>query len=80
MEKQGKKKFDQKITMSLFEAWKSSTRYGDAKSICEVTGWSYPVVQRALKYGYANSDKLINDISNFFVKRTMSEKEAAASI
>lgn len=73
-------KFKQTISKDLFTAWKAAKRPGDVTKIATSTGMSYPVIQRALKYGYVNNSSLVEQISNYFKNRKDAEGKAAASL
>lgn len=73
-------RFKQTISDDLFNAWKNSLKFGDARAISVKTGKSYPVVQRALKYGHVNSDSLVSAISSFFADRKASEGNQVTKI
>lgn len=73
-------KFKQTISDDLFQAWNSAKRPGDATAISKVVNKSYPIVQRALKYGHVNSEKLVDSISDFFAARKENDKKRTSKI
>lgn len=72
--------FKQTISDELLMVWKQYKRVGDGIKIQKLSGKSYPVVQRALKYGCVYDSDLISLINNFFIKRNNMENESAEQI
>lgn len=76
MEKK-KTKFEMTVSKELFAGWKKNRRRGDTEKLMEITGRSRPVIDRALNFGYAKKEELIDAISNFFITRLQEEKAKA---
>ena len=76
MEKK-KAKFEMTISKELFAGWKKNRRRGDTEKLMEITGKSRPVIDRALNFGHAKKDELIDAISTFFINRMQEEKQLA---
>lgn len=75
-----KEKLSCTISKELFNEWKNCKRTGDATKIKEITGKSYPVVQRALKYGSVFDPGLIQAINKYFSDRKEQEQTAADNL
>lgn len=73
-------KFKRTISEDLFTSWENNKRPGDATRIKNITGRCYPVVQRALKYGYVMDSSLSDQINNYFLDRKSQEAAAAEKI
>ena len=46
----------------------------------EITGKSYPIIQRALMHGHVKNDELCDTISKFYEDRSKKQKGQAKSI
>jgi hypothetical protein len=73
-----KERYPLNISQDVFDAWQFMKRKKDAEKLMQKTGLSRPIIDRALKYGHINNDKLESQITNFFAKRY--EKENGAGV
>lgn len=73
-------KWKRTISEDLFNTWKSLRRRKDAEAIAEKTGFSRPLIDRALKYGYVATPELAPLITEFFENRLESENRDAARL
>jgi hypothetical protein len=73
-------RFPRTINSQLFDAWQILRRSGDPALLCKKTGFSRPIVDRALNYGHVKNPKLANMISEFFDKRLDKEKHRGDSL
>lgn len=72
-----KKVFERTISKELFDAWQTNYRTKDIEELMEITGKSYPIIQRALHNGHVKNDALCDTISNFYINRVNKQKEQA---
>lgn len=77
MEKKTKKTYDRTVAAELLEMWQKSRRKKDPDTIAEALGYSRPVIDRALLYGYVSMPELPGLITKFFTDRI--QKEIAMS-
>lgn len=75
-----KKVFERTIELDLFQAWQLLYRTSDIEEIMEITGKSYPVIQRAVLYGHVKNDEVCDTISKFYEDRSAKQKEQAKKI
>lgn len=77
MEKNSKKTFECTINIVLFETIKMLRRVQDAKDLVDKTGFSRPVIDKALNYGHIRDAVLEKAIVAFYQEREeWQEKEA----
>ena len=77
MEKNSKKTFECTINPVLFETIKMLRRVQDAKDLVYKTGFSRPVIDKALNYGHIRDAVLEKAIVAFYQEREeWQEKEA----
>lgn len=77
MEKNSKKTFECTINPVLFETIKMLRRVQDAKDLVDKTGFSRPVIDKALNYGHIRDAVLEKAIVAFYQEREeWQEKEA----
>lgn len=65
------------IPKEMFDQWKKCYRHGDMNLIIEASGFSKPTISRAVKFGNASNEKVIDSVNNFFELRLIQEKEMA---
>ncbi len=75
-----KTKYDRTISVELFNAWQTFRRRKDVEVISAELGYSRPVVDRALNFGYVKTDGLSENITEFFTKRVRNERESAGKL
>ena len=77
MEKNSKKTFECTINPVLFETIKMLRRWQDAKELVDKTGFSRPVIDKALNYGHIRDAVLEKAIVAFYQEREeWQEREA----
>lgn len=77
MEKNSKKTFECTINPVLFETIKMLRRVQDAKDLVDKTGFSRPVIDKALNYGHIRDAVLEKAIVDFYQEREeWQEREA----
>ena len=79
-EPKNKKTFERTIKPELYEAWQMLYRTKDVEELMEITGKSYPIIQRALMHGHVKNDELCDTISKFYEDRSKKQKGQAKSI
>lgn len=79
-ETKNKKTFERTIEPELYEAWQMLYRTKDVEELMEITGKSYPIIQRALMHGHVKNDELCDTISKFYEDRSQKQKGQAKSI
>ena len=79
-EPKNKKTFERTIEPELYEAWQMLYRTKDVEELMEITGKSYPIIQRALMHGHVKNDELCDTISKFYEDRSKKQKGQAKSI
>lgn len=57
------------VDKEVFNTWQKYKRHGDTKALAAELNLSYPVLNRAIKYGFVTMEGLTNHISNYFTKR-----------
>lgn len=57
------------ISQSLFLAWQKFRQRKDGETIADALGYSRPVIDRALNFGYVKTQGLDDKISEFFQNR-----------
>lgn len=75
-----KQKFEMTITPELFAAWSKLKRRNDTEELMAILGKSYPVIGRALKYGYVKDQKVIDGITKFLEERFDAEAETGKEL
>ena len=78
--KTAKKVFERTIEKDLFDAWQMQYRTGDVVEIMQITGKSYPIIQRALHFGHVKNEDVCDTISEFYIKRRDKQKEQSKRI
>lgn len=78
--KQEKKTFECTITPVLFETIKLLRRHEDAKTLTETTGFSRPVIDKALTFGHIRDSTLEVAIINFYQERQSFQENAAKEL
>lgn len=68
------------ISIELLDAWRKFKRRSDGETIAEALGYSRPVIDRAINFGYVKTDGLTDAITNFFTARLDAEKASAAKL
>lgn len=71
------KKWPRQISEELLDAWQALRRKGDPETIAEKIGYSRPVIDRALIYGYVSIPGLADKINKFFGDRLDGEIQEA---
>ena len=77
---EAKKVFERTIEEELYNAWKMQYRTKDVEELQEITGKSYPIIQRALHFGHVKNEELCDTISNFYIQRSEKQREQARKI
>lgn len=80
MEKKTKKTYERTVAAELLEMWQKSRRKKDPDTIAETLGYSRPVIDRALLYGYVSMPELPGLITQFFMDRIQSEINQAKQL
>ena len=75
-----KKVLERTIDEDLFKSWQMLYRTKDVEELMEITGKSYPIIQRALMHGHVKNDELCDTISKFYEDRSQKQKGQAKSI
>jgi len=75
-----KREWQRTITLELHEAWKQLRRIGDPELMAKELGYSRPVIDRALIYGYVSMPELTDLINKFFKDRLERERTEAAAM
>lgn len=68
------------IPKELLEAWQKYRRRCDGETIADALGYSRPVIDRALNFGYVKTAGLTEKISEFFTDRLNKERTAATAL
>lgn len=68
------------ISPDLLESWKKFKRHGDTETMANEFEVSYPVIQRALKYGFVTIADLSAKITDYFYTRLQTESIAAQGL
>jgi hypothetical protein len=79
-ERETKKVWTRSISQELHEAWKRLRRTGDPELMAKDLGYSRPVIDRALKYGYISMPELTEKINKFFLDRLNKERGKAQEL
>jgi hypothetical protein len=74
------KTFERTISLELHEAWKNLARKKDQTAISEYAGFSVPVINRALLYGYVKTPEVTDLINKFFKERLEKEDKEAKEL
>ncbi len=80
VKKEGKKIWPRTISPELLEAWKKLRRKKDPEAMAKELGYSRPVIDRALIYGYVSMPELTELMNKFFLDRLNKEKSQAAEL
>lgn len=73
-------RYPRTISQEVFDAWQIMKRKKDAGKLMVKTGLSRPIIDRALKYGHINNDRLESQITAFFTARYERESGAGAKL
>lgn len=73
-------KYRRTISIELFTQWRNSSRKGDPQLLMDHLKATKPTINKALIYGHANSQKLIDGITQFFADRYRKELDAAEEL
>lgn len=68
------------ISQDLHTAWQQLARKKDQTAISEYAGFSEPVINRALLYGYVKTPEVTDKINEFFKQRLEKEQQDAAEL
>ena len=74
------KQWPRSVSIDLLQAWQKCKRKNDPEKMATELGYSRPVIDRALIYGYVSMPELTDKITNFFRDRLAKEKQDAASL
>lgn len=80
MARETKKVWHRTVSQQLLDAWKKLRRKGDPEVMAEKLGYSRPVIDRALIYGYVSLPELPDKINKFFMDRLNEEEKTAAAL
>ena len=72
--------YERTISAELLAVWNKYRRNHDGETISQKLGYSRPVIDRALNYGYVKTQNLTEQISKFFSDRLTQERETAAAM
>ena len=75
-----KKEWPRTVSEELHNAWKELRRMGDPEVMATALGYSRPVIDRALIYGYASMPELPDLINKFFKDRLEKERREAKQL
>lgn len=78
--KQEKKTFERTINPVLFETIKMLRRIQDAKELVTITGFSRPVIDKALSFGHIRDSTLEVAIVNYYKERQAWQEKAAKDL
>ena len=79
-EPKNKKTFERTIEPGSEGGWKMLYGTREVEKWKEITGKSYPIIQRALMHGHVKNDELCDTISKFYEDRSKKQKGQAKSI
>lgn len=68
------------VSQELHDAWKKLKRKGDPEVMAAELGYSRPVIDRALLYGYISMPELPDAINKFFKARLEGERQTAQEL
>jgi hypothetical protein len=80
MARQSKKKWDRTVSQALLDAWQKLRRKGDPELMAEKLGYSRPVIDKALIYGYVSLPELPDKINAYFMTRLTEEEKTAQAL
>ena len=75
-----KKTFERTIDEALFELIKLLRRYEDVQKLSEITGFSRPVIDKALNFGHIRQSSLETAIIEFYENRASEHSKAVKRI
>ena len=75
-----KKTWPRVVALELLQSWQDSRRKGDPELMAETLGYSRPVIDRALLYGYISMPELTAKITKFFADRLEAERQQAKEL
>lgn len=61
------------VPVEVFEFWKKWRRFKDIRVLEKYTGYSQPLITRALNYGNCTNDELVKAITKFYKERSKEE-------
>lgn len=79
-QKGNKTVYELNISPELFEAWGKLKRKKDSETIATKYGFSRPVIDRALNFGYVKLPEVIVRINDFFAERKEEESKMAKKL
>lgn len=68
------------ISIELHNAWLALKRKGDPERMATELGYSRPVIDKALIYGYVSMQGLVDDINRYFHERLTKERATATEL
>lgn len=80
MKKTVSEKWPRTIAPDLHEAWLKLKRKKDAAVIMAAIGYSRPVIDRALNYGFVSMPELTDKINKFFLDRLKKESQTGSEL
>lgn len=78
--RKNKRETPRTIAKELHEAWLALRRKGDPEVMAAALGYSRPVIDKALIYGYVSMQELPDKINEFFKNRMEKERADAAEL
>lgn len=78
--KKDKKIFERTVAKELHDAWKKLKRKRDGELMATELGYSRPVIDRALNYGYVAMPELPDLINKWFMDRLKAERADAKKL
>ena len=77
MARTSKRVWTRTVSQKLHDAWQRLRRKGDPELMAEKLGYSRPVIDKALIYGYVSLPELPDKINAFFMDRLKEEEKQA---
>lgn len=68
------------VSQALLDAWQELRRKGDPQVMAKELGYSRPVIDKALIYGFISFPELPDKINKFFMDRLKAEEKQAAGL
>jgi hypothetical protein len=72
--------FERTIAEELHIQWKNLRRIGDVEELAHTLGLSKPTINKALIYGCAQRQDVVDGINKFFADRLMAERDKALEL
>lgn len=66
------------VPVEVFEFWKKWRRFKDVGALQVYTGYSQPLISRALNHGNCTNDELVKSITKFYKERSEAEMKMIA--